>query len=63
MHKKCAAQLPMNCQISENAITPSFDQLSMSDAASLVSANDEELATHQGNDSMIPLARLPGKDQ
>uniref|UniRef100_A0A914C7F2 protein kinase C n=1 Tax=Acrobeloides nanus TaxID=290746 RepID=A0A914C7F2_9BILA len=60
VHKKCAAQLPMNCQISENAITPSFDQLSMSDAASLVSANDEELAT-QGNDSMIPLARLPGQ--
>lgn len=55
----------MNCQIGENAITPSFDQMSMSDAISLVSATGEAEATlHQpsiDNDAMIPLARLPGQ--
>ncbi|KAI1713562.1 phorbol esters/diacylglycerol binding domain (C1 domain) domain-containing protein [Ditylenchus destructor] len=67
VHKKCAAQLPMNCQITaENAITPSFDQMCVSDAASsnppiadLIAMNDQ--SGHDfAMDAMIPLARLPG---
>uniref|UniRef100_A0A914YJ45 protein kinase C n=2 Tax=Panagrolaimus superbus TaxID=310955 RepID=A0A914YJ45_9BILA len=65
VHKKCANQLPMNCQISENAITPTFDQMSMGDGASLISATGESDAImHQPSidaDSMIPLSRLPGQ--
>lgn len=49
----------MNCQIADGAITPSFDQLSVDDDTLLISTTYDESAT-QENDSMIPLARLPG---
>lgn len=50
----------MNCQIADGAITPSFDQLSVDDDTALLSTAYDEAGTHQENDSMIPLARLPG---
>ncbi|VDK53145.1 unnamed protein product [Anisakis simplex] len=59
VHKKCAPNLPLNCQVADGSVTPSFDQMSVSDGTSLVSGstNDENLA----EDSMIPLSRLPGQ--
>ncbi|VDM43550.1 unnamed protein product [Toxocara canis] len=59
VHKKCAAYLPLNCQIADGSITPSFDQMSVSDGASLVSGPTNDDSLHE--DSMIPLARLPGQ--
>ncbi|VDK80298.1 unnamed protein product [Litomosoides sigmodontis] len=61
VHRKCASLLPMNCQIADGAITPSFDQLSVDDDTSLLSSACDEAGTHPENDSMIPLARLPGQ--
>ncbi|MCP9260471.1 Serine/threonine-protein kinase dkf-1 [Dirofilaria immitis] len=61
VHRKCASLLPMNCQIADGAITPSFDQLSVDDDTALISTAYDDVATHEGNDSMIPLARLPGQ--
>uniref|UniRef100_A0A915PMC5 protein kinase C n=1 Tax=Setaria digitata TaxID=48799 RepID=A0A915PMC5_9BILA len=61
VHRKCASLLPMNCQIADGAITPSFDQLSVDDDATLVSTGYDESGTHDEHDSMIPLARLPGQ--
>ncbi|VDK28721.1 unnamed protein product [Gongylonema pulchrum] len=60
VHKKCASLLPMNCQIADGGITPSFDQLSVGDDTSLVSGTYDEVA-NEGSDSMIPLVRLPGQ--
>uniref|UniRef100_A0A915C9X9 protein kinase C n=1 Tax=Parascaris univalens TaxID=6257 RepID=A0A915C9X9_PARUN len=59
VHKKCAAHLPLNCQIADGSITPSFDQMSVSDGLSLVSGPTTDGSLHE--DSMIPLARLPGQ--
>ncbi|KAL3999129.1 Protein kinase domain family protein [Acanthocheilonema viteae] len=61
VHRKCASLLPMNCQISDGAITPSFDHLSVDDDTSLFSTAYDEVGTQEENDSMIPLARLPGQ--
>ena len=54
----------MNCQISENAITPSFDQMSMGEVSLVSATGESEAILHQPSmdlDSMIPLARLPGQ--
>uniref|UniRef100_A0A7E4VPD2 protein kinase C n=1 Tax=Panagrellus redivivus TaxID=6233 RepID=A0A7E4VPD2_PANRE len=66
VHKKCASQLPMNCQMRDNAITPNFDRMSMADVQSLISATgDNEAVLGQApsveSESMIPLGRLPGQ--
>uniref|UniRef100_A0A8R1XSA3 protein kinase C n=4 Tax=Onchocerca TaxID=6281 RepID=A0A8R1XSA3_ONCVO len=61
VHRKCASLLPMNCQIADGAITPSFDQLSVDDDTTLISTAYDDATTHEENDSMIPLARLPGQ--
>uniref|UniRef100_A0AC35U500 Protein kinase C n=1 Tax=Rhabditophanes sp. KR3021 TaxID=114890 RepID=A0AC35U500_9BILA len=62
VHKKCAGLLGMNCHLSENAIAPALEQMSMTESSrsSIVSGmtNCEEPMEEQ--DSLIPLARLPG---
>ncbi|KAH7712737.1 CAMK/PKD protein kinase, partial [Aphelenchoides avenae] len=63
VHKKCANQLPMNCQLTEGAVTNNFDQMSVSDASSQNLMDMETVADNgshvEATDSMIPLARLP----
>uniref|UniRef100_A0A0N5CEI7 protein kinase C n=1 Tax=Strongyloides papillosus TaxID=174720 RepID=A0A0N5CEI7_STREA len=66
VHKKCAGLLPMNCKISENAITPNMDNASINEQTFHnvlnLSTNMEGLDEHmEDQDSLIPLARLPGQ--
>ena len=73
MHKKCAHLLPSNCQITaENAITPTIaglDQILANESNNLLMmgmgqqnvANQQQIMDNTPMDTMIPLARLPGK--
>uniref|UniRef100_A0A0N4ZUY6 protein kinase C n=1 Tax=Parastrongyloides trichosuri TaxID=131310 RepID=A0A0N4ZUY6_PARTI len=64
VHKKCAGLLPMNCQLNENAITPSIENMSIVEQPyqntgnTSIDVNDEQM---EDQDSLIPLARLPGQ--
>lgn len=76
MHKKCAALVPNNCQITaDNVITPSFDQMSVNEqqqqqqqsgggggtfSIPAISPTTSTAMDLNGMDAMIPLARLPG---
>jgi hypothetical protein len=63
VHKKCAAQLPQNCRIADGAIGP--EQMTVGGGGPLTGSNSEcsaidGISTYSNEDSMIPLARLPG---
>lgn len=50
----------MNCRVADGGITPTFDQMTVNDFDSVSESHrmNEEIINE---DSMIPLARLPGQ--
>uniref|UniRef100_A0A914UV16 protein kinase C n=1 Tax=Plectus sambesii TaxID=2011161 RepID=A0A914UV16_9BILA len=64
VHKKCAKDLALNCQIGEGGVAAtmmnSFEQMSV-DEVSMTSTSVSDSDRSAVEDSMIPLSRLPGQ--